>query len=249
MEAYSGFAKVYDFLMKDVDYDGWVDYIEKIFNREDLRPKTILELACGTGNITNRLSKRGYDIVGIDVSSEMLTFAKDKSYALGQDVRYINQDMRDLNFSKKIDSIVCLCDGINYILEEEDLISIFNKVRSLLQKEGIFVFDISSHYKLSKILGNNVYGENYEDVSYLWQNYFDDDSDICELDLTVFTRQGELFERHQECHYQRAYRSEKVIELLESAGFEKIGVYNAFTFDSFQYTDERVCFVCKKSLL
>ncbi|WP_432663924.1 class I SAM-dependent methyltransferase [Wukongibacter baidiensis] len=247
MEAYSGFAKVYDFLMRDVDYDSWVDYIEKIFGREGSRPKTILELACGTGNITNRLSKRGYDMIGIDISSEMLTFAKDKAHAIGQDVRYINQDMRDLNYSKQVDAIVCLCDGFNYILEEDDLASIFDKVYSLLQDEGIFIFDISSYYKLSKILGNNVYGENYEDVSYLWQNYFDDDSDICELDLTIFTRDGELFARHQECHYQRAYRREMVIELLQSVGFEDIDIYNAFTFEDFQYTDERICFVCKKS--
>lgn len=247
MDAYSGFAKVYDFLMKDVDYDGWVDYIEKIFNREGLKPKTILELACGTGNITNKLSKRGYDMVGIDISSEMLTQAKDKSYALRQDVKYIHQDMRELNFSKQVDAILCLCDGFNYILEEEDLISIFIKVNSLLKKGGLFIFDISSYYKLSKILGNNVYGENYEDVSYLWQNYFDDDSDICELDLTIFTRDGELFARHQECHYQRAYSSEKVVELLRNAGFEKIDAYNAFTFKNFQHADERICFVCMKN--
>ncbi|WP_432408661.1 class I SAM-dependent DNA methyltransferase [Wukongibacter sp. M2B1] len=247
MEAYSGFAKVYDFLMKDVNYDGWVDYIEKIFNKEALRPKTVLELACGTGSITNRLSKRGYDIVGIDISSEMLTYAKYKSYAFGQDIRYINQDMRELNFSKEMDAILCLCDGFNYILEEEDLISIFIKVHSLLQKEGVFIFDISSYYKLSEILGNNVYGENYEDVSYLWENYFDDDSDICELDLTIFTREGELFARHQECHYQRAYRSKKIVDLLRKAEFEKIEVYKAFTFEDIQHTDERIFFVCRKN--
>jgi len=246
MEAYSGFAQVYDFLMKDVDYDGWADYIEKIFKKEGLRPKTILELACGTGNITNRLSRRDYDIVGLDISSEMLTFAQNKSYDLGLNVKYLNQDMRELNYTDKVDAVLCMCDGFNYILEDNDLLVIFTKIHSLLKNDGYFIFDISSYYKLSEILGNNVYGENFEDVSYIWQNYFDEETNICELDLTIFTRENELFKRHQECHYQRAYKVEEIIYLLKRSGFENINTYKAFTFEDCQYNDERIFFICKK---
>lgn len=246
MEAYSGFAEVYDFLMKDVDYDGWVDYIEEVFQRTGAKPKTILDLACGTGNITNRLARKGYDMVGVDISCEMLIFAKDKSYDLGLDVKYFNQDMRELDFSKKVDSIICMCDGFNYILEEKDLLSVFKNVHYLLKDDGLFIFDISSYYKIAEILGNNVYGENYEDVSYIWHNYFDEETNICELDLTIFKREKELFRRHQECHFQRAYTREEIYNLLGKAGFESIVVHKSFSFEEFKQNDERICFICKK---
>ncbi|MDK2918086.1 MAG: hypothetical protein PWQ37_819 [Candidatus Petromonas sp.] len=134
MEAYSGFAEVYDFLMKDIDYDVWVDYIEEIFKRRNYVPRNILELACGTGNITNRLAKKGYNITGLDISSEMLTFAKDKAYNLGVDVTYINQDMKELEFSGKVDCVLCLCDGFNYILDKDELFNIFKRIYLILQK-------------------------------------------------------------------------------------------------------------------
>lgn len=246
MEAYSGFAQVYDFLMKDVDYDGWVDYVEEIFLRESYKPNNILELACGTGNITNRLAKRGYNIIGVDISNEMLTLAKSKAYDLGLDVNYVNQDIRELDYNKKVDSILCLCDGFNYILEEDDLLSIFKKIFSSLKQDGVFIFDISSYFKLTEILGNNVYAENYDDVSYIWQNYFDYETNICELDLTIYKRKNELFERYEEYHYQRAYKLEEIFDLLKKAGFNNIYAYNAFTFQKFKFNDERVNFVCKR---
>lgn len=246
MEAYSGFAEVYDFLMKDIDYDGWINYIENVFQRESVKPKTILELACGTGNITNRLAKKGYDMIGVDISNEMLMFAKDKAYNLGLDVKYLNQDMRELDFRKKVDSIICLCDGFNYILEESELLDVFKRVCSILSDGGLFIFDISSYYKVSEILGNNVYGENFEDVSYIWHNYFDEESNICELDLTIFKREKGLFSRHQECHFQRAYRREEICDLLRMAEFKNIVAYKSFSFEQFNQNDERICFICKK---
>lgn len=246
MEAYSGFAQVYDFLMKDVDYDEWVDYIEAIYRREGLKPNTILEIACGTGNITNRLAKKGYDIVGVDISNEMLTFAKNKAYNIGVYVKYLNQDMRELYYNKKLDSILCLCDGFNYILEENDLLAIFKRIYSLLKEDGLFIFDISSYYKLSVILGNNVYAESFENVSYIWENYFDDVNGICELDLTIFKRKNELFERYQESHYQRAYKATEIYGMLKKIGFKNICMYKAFTFENPEVEDDRVNFVCKR---
>lgn len=246
MEAYSGFAQVYDFLMKDVDYNRWVDYIEEIYHKEGLNPKTVLELACGTGNITNRLAKRRYNIVGVDISSEMLTFAKSKAHDMGIEVKYLNQDMRELDYNKKLDSILCLCDGFNYILEDDDLLSVFKRVHSLLKEDGLFIFDISSYYKLSEILGNNIYAENFEDVSYIWENYFDEETSICELDLTIFKRKKELFERHQESHYQRAYKVEEIFSILNKIGFKNIRMYKAFTFENFEIKDDRVNFICKR---
>lgn len=246
MEAYSGFAEVYDFLMRDVDYNGWVNYIEKIFRKKNFNPHTILEIACGTGNITNKLAKRGYDVVGIDKSTEMLTFAKNKAYDLGADVKYLNQDMRELDYNKNVDSILCLCDGINYILEKQELMTVLKKVYSLLKEGGLFIFDISSYYKLSQILGSNIYAENFENVSYIWENYFDEEESICELNLTIFKRKNKLFERYQECHYQRAYKTEEILNALKKSGFKNISCYKSFTFEDINYEDNRLNFVCEK---
>lgn len=246
MESYSGFAKVYDFLMRDVDYDGWVDYLEEIFKKNEFNPKTVIEIACGTGNITNELAKRGYDIVGIDKSIEMLAFAKNKADDLGIDVKYLHQDMKKLDYNRSVDSVLCLCDGINYILQKKELISVLKKVYSLLKDAGFFIFDISSHHKLSKILGNNIYAENFEDVSYIWENYFDYEKNICELDLTIFKRKDRLFERYQEYHYQKAYKAEEIFDALEEAGFKNISCYKSFTFENSSYEDHRINFVCKR---
>lgn len=246
MEAYSRFAEVYDFLMKDTDYDGWVNYIERIFKRNNYKPKKILELACGTGNITNRLIKKGYDVVGVDISSDMLTFAKQKANELGLRSNYLNQDMIDLEITKSFDCVLCLCDGFNYILDSQDLNLIFYKVYNILQEGGYFIFDISSYHKISNILGNNTYAENYDHVSYIWENYFDDKTNICELDLTIFLKKNGLYEKIEETHIQRAYRVEEINKLLNNYNFSKLDVVKAFSFNDWDDKDERIYFICRK---
>ncbi len=245
MEAYSSFAQVYDFLMNDFDYDSWVKYIQEIFKRESRNPKNILDLACGTGNVTNRLAQKGYKLTGIDISSDMLTLAQVKAEKMGVQVKYLNQDIRAFKANDNFDCVLCACDGINYITDKNDLISLFSEVYSVLDDKGLFIFDISSYYKISQILGNNTYGENYENVSYIWENYFEENTSICELDLTIFLRKKELFERHQETHIQRAYKSEEIYEILKEQGYE-VEIYENYTFNRENSLSERINFICKK---
>lgn len=246
MGAYCAFAYVYDKLMEDVDYDGWVDYIEKIFDRYDQKPKNIAELACGTGNITNRLAKKGYNMIGLDISEDMLSVAQNKAMDMGSQVIYLNHDMRNLVLPTELDAMICACDGINYITDDKDLLKIFQSVHAHLKDGGLFIIDISSYYKLSNILGQNTFAENHKEVSYIWQNYFDEKRSICDFDLTIFLKEGKLYRRFDESHSQRAYRKNEILESLKTAGFKRVEVFEAFGFSSPQDKSERINFVCQR---
>lgn len=246
MNQYSNFAYVYDRLMEDVDYKGWVEYIEALFQHLKLRPKRILELACGTGNITIPLSKKGYDILGADISPDMLMVASHKAAEAGEKIVFIERDMRELELRGGYDCVLCLCDGINYITEDEGLYKVFRSAYQSLGQDGAFIFDVSTHYKLKYILGENTFGENLGDVCYLWENFFDERTNTAEMDLTIFLQEGKLFKKFEEFHLQRAYKLEELISALRSAGFTEITCFDAFKFEMPEEHSERVFFLARK---
>ncbi|WP_270941607.1 class I SAM-dependent DNA methyltransferase [Romboutsia lituseburensis] len=248
MEQYSDFAFIYDELMNDVDYNGWIKYIEEIIEKENVKVQNILELACGTGNLTIPLTKKNYDIAGIDISDQMLNVAREKAEKEGVELVLLQQDIAELDFDvTNLDCILCACDGFNYITYDDDLENVFAKSHELLKDGGLFIFDISSHYKLSTILGNNMHGENREDISYLWQNYFDDEQNLIEMELAFFVKDANgKFDKFEEVHQQRAYTEDEIIESLQISGFTDIKVYGDFTFEKPKKNSERIFFVCKK---
>lgn len=248
MEQYSDFAFIYDELMNDVDYNGWIKYIEEIIEKENVKVQNILELACGTGNLTIPLTKKNYDIAGIDISDQMLNVAREKAEKEGVELVLLQQDIAELDFDvTNLDCILCACDGFNYITYDDDLENVFAKSHELLKDGGLFIFDISSHYKLSTILGNNMHGENREDISYLWQNYFDDEQNLIEMELAFFVKDANgKFDKFEEVHQQRAYTEDEIIESLQISGFTDIKVYGDFTFEKPKKDSERIFFVCKK---
>ena len=247
MEAYSAFAYVYDKLMKDVDYEDWTNYIEDIFKRYGVSPKNMAELACGTGNLTNKLANRGYHLLGVDYSEDMLSIAQEKAMDVtGGSVIYLHQDMRELCLPTELDAILCVCDGMNYITKDEDLIKIFKSAYKHLKSGGLFIFDVSSYYKLSTILGQNTYAENYEGVSYIWENYFDERNSICDFDLTIFVKEGNTYKKYEEKHEQRAHKEMEIVDKLRSAGFEKIHMFDAFGFEEPRENSERIYFISEK---
>jgi SAM-dependent methyltransferase len=245
VRAYSAFSLVYDTLMEDVDYIGWADYIEKIFEKEHMKPVNMAELACGTGNLTNILANRGYHLLGTDISSDMLFIAREKSIEGSGSITYLQQDMKEMSLPTELDVILCVCDGFNYILDNKDLEDIFAKVKKHLKKDGLFIFDISSHYKLKNILGNNTYAENYDEVSYIWENYYDEEESICDFDLTIFVEEDGLYRKFEEKHSQRAYKIDEIGEILKKAGFSSINVYDGYSFNSPKEESERISFVCR----
>lgn len=248
MDQYKDFAFIYDELMNEVDYNGWVEYIEEIIEKEGTKVQNILELACGTGNLTIPLTKKNYDIAGIDISEEMLGVAREKAEKEGVELVLLQQDIAELDFDiTNLDCVLCACDGFNYITYDEDLENVFKKTYELLKENGLFIFDISSFYKLSSVLGNNMYGENREDIAYMWQNYFDDEENLVEMELAFFVKDEDgRFERFEEVHQQRAYTEEEILDMLQSVGFKDIKVYSDFTFETPKKDSERIFFVAKK---
>ncbi len=253
MEAYTGFAQVYDTFMDNVPYDEWVEYLHKLLVEYGVDKGLILELGCGTGNVTRRLKKLGYDMIGLDSSAEMLEIARQKEI-IGTDnqdkaILYINQDMREFELYGTVAGVVSICDSMNYILDSEDLLKTFKRVNNYLDSKGIFIFDLNTEYKYNNILSNNVFAEDRQDCSFIWSNYYDKEEQINEYDLSIFVKMEEdveIFRRFREIHYQKAYSIERVKALIEEAGMEFVAVYDAFTHDLPTKESQRVYFIARE---
>ncbi|MCU6763081.1 Glycine/sarcosine N-methyltransferase [uncultured Roseburia sp.] len=222
MEAYTGFAEVYDTFMDNVPYELWGNYLWKILKEHGINDGLVLDLGCGTGKITRFLSKKGYDMIGVDLSEEMLEVAGRQDT---EGILYLQQDMREFELYGTVGAVVSVCDSVNYLLEEEELLTVFLLVNNYLDPGGIFVFDLNTIYKYSQVIGDAVICENREHASFIWENYFDEESSINEYALTLFIEEeAGLFRRYEEFHYQRAYELSKIEQLLKQAGLELLAV-------------------------
>lgn len=246
MESYNHLAEYYDMLMDDVDYEAWCDFIEKIFDTYNSAPATVLDTACGTGNITIPMAAKGYNIWGVDISEEMLTVAESKARSQRQNIKFVKQNMTELTLNKSFDAVLCMCDGVNYIIEEEDLIKYFNSVYASLNKNGMFVFDISSRYKLIEILGNNTLFQEKDELCYVWENSYFEDEEVLEMRLNFFVPKDGLYQRMEEYHTQRAYQIDYLKERLVKAGFSNIKVYNDLKLEKPTNESERIFFAAQK---
>lgn len=246
MSSYGRFANLYDELMTDFNYEDWFKYIKEIFIKYNKNPKKVLEMACGTGNLSYYLAKEGYDLTCFDLSSDMLSRAYDKLRKY-KNVDIMNQNMIDFNLKKSYEAVISICDSINYITKKEDLEKTFLNVWKHLEKDGIFIFDINSYYKLKYIIGNNTFIEDRENVFYTWENYYSEDEDICEFYLTFFfSDNGINYERFNEEHIEKAYKVEEIEELLYKVGFSKVDYYKGFSFEKVDKETERINFVAIK---
>ena len=245
---YGEFAAVYDRLMTDVDYKSWSSYICTLLKRGGILPgSSVLDCACGTGEITLRLQKEGYLLTGADRSEQMLERAQLKARKAGQRIPFICQDMRKISLHKPVCAINCACDGVNYLLSDADLDAFFSSAYGALIDGGLLLFDVSSAFKLKYVLGGQTYGEDRTDCTYLWQNCFDPQSELLEMRLAFFQpdRQGK-YTRFDERHVQRAHEQAAILAALERAGFHIVGVYDAFTTEPPKETSERIQFVARK---
>ena len=241
-ESYYSFAWVYDTFMDNIPYDEWTEYLAGLLKEYGVSQGLLLDMGCGTGSVTERLAARGYDMIGIDNSEEMLMEARDKMVESGQDILYLLQDMRSFELYGTVAAAVSICDSMNYILEKEDLEQVFRLVNNYLDPKGIFIFDFNTPYKYREIIGNQVIAENREDCSFIWENTFDDDAQVNIYDLTIFIQEEEdgLFRRYQETHYQKAWKTEDMIRAAGNAGMKVLAVYDAFTHDTPKTDSERL---------
>lgn len=215
---YTGFAKVYDELMDNVPYDAWAACYHRILKEYGIEDGLICDLACGSGNMTGRLAALGYDMIGIDASADMLGRAREKSQQ-GQ-ILYLQQDMCAFELYGTVRAFTLCCDSLNYLLEEKELLALFGLVNNYLDPGGLFVFDFNTTEKYATAYGEATIAENREDCSFIWDNYYDEETGINTCELTVFVQQEQsgLFERISETHLQRGYDSGQIEELLLKAG-------------------------------
>ena len=243
--AYGEFAKIYDDLInEDINYDNMVSRIIEICNEHNIECKDYLDVACGTGNVTVRLAKHFKDIYAVDLSEDMLREAFNKLKENRIKGKIICQDMTEMQLNRKFDLITSVLDSTNYITDEDDLEKYFSSVKEHLKDDVIFIFDVNSYYKLSEILGNNIYTYSEEDVFYTWENVFEDD--MVSMFLTFFVKQGELYERFEEEHFERAYREEELESALSNCGLEIINKFDGYSNNKVQASSERIVYVVKK---
>jgi SAM-dependent methyltransferase len=243
---YGEFAGSYDLFMDNIPYDAWTEYLSGLLSEYGVDGGLVLELACGTGNMTGRMADRGYDMIGLDLSEDMLEIAREKC---SSQVLFLRQDMREMELYGTVSAIYCVCDGMNYLLEPQDLQKVFVSANNYLEPGGVFVFDMKTEYFYQNVLGNRMIAENRDDASFLWENEYHPDTKINEYILTVYRLEDEkrdLFSRCDELHYQRAYDIGQVQELLETAGMEFVAVYDAFTRTPPVPESERVYFIARE---
>ena len=248
MDAYTSFASVYDTFMDNIPYEEWAEYLVDLLKEYGISDGLVLDLGCGTGNMTELLAAAGYDMIGVDNAEEMLEIAMEKRTKSGHDILYLLQDMREFELYGTVNAIVSICDSINYITEEEDLLEVFRLANNYLDPKGIFIFDFNTVYKYSEVLGNQTIAEDREDCSFIWDNYYYEDEQINEYELSLFIRENDsdLYRKYQEMHYQRAYDLETIKVLVEESGLEYVTAFDAFTRNQPTKESERIYVVARE---
>ena len=228
MEAYTGFAAVYDQLMEEIPYEQWCGYITGLLKEYGVEQGLVLELGCGTGTMTELLAEAGYDMIGIDVSEEMLAEAMEKKQESGHaEILYLQQDMREFELYGTVRAAVSVCDSMNYLTEPGELEQVCRLVNNYLDPGGIFIFDMKTAHYFRDVVGNRSFGETYEDCGVIWENDFDEENSLNSYALTIFREERNgLYSREEELHYQKAYSAEEIRQAVEAGGMEFLAAYS-----------------------
>lgn len=262
MEAYTDFAGVYDTFMDDTPYREWTDFLAELIEKYgiskpvrdkeqgilDSERNLVLDLGCGTGTLTELLYQKGYDMIGVDLSQEMLNIALEKKGKSGSEILYLCQDMRELDLFSTVGTVVSVCDSVNYLLEDDEVEETFGLVNNYLYPGGIFLFDFNTVYKYEQVIGDTTIAENRDDCCFIWENYYHEEERINEYDLTIFVKEKkeELFRRFTETHFQRGYTLEEMKGFVERAGMEFVLALDADTHEAPSETSERIYVVARE---
>ncbi len=240
---YNGLSEVYDRLMSDVDYDQWCKFIVEKCNISN--KSNIIDAACGTGAITVRLAQTGANVTGVDSSNDMLLVASQNARKNGLNIAFAIMDIANLQSHKQADTVSCVCDGVNYLQDVASVRSFFDSAYGLLKSGGKLIFDISSEYKLTQILGNNLFFEDYDDLTYFWQNKLRNKKYL-DMELCFFVKKGALYERFDEKHRQFIYSEKQLISMLNKSGFSNIQTYDCYTDKKVGKDTQRIVFLAEK---
>ena len=245
MNAYGALAASYDRLTNDVDYKAWVDFTHAILEKEGLKPRTVADLACGTGSATRILAQRGYRVTAVDLSESMLTEAMDKCSDLDQLPVFVHQNLAQLRLPRAVDLAVCFLDSLDYILEPSDCAAAIRQTYKALNPGGIFIFDVNTPEKL-RAMDGQVFLDEDDDVYCVWRGEFDEDTNICSYGMDLFQRDGNVWHRSFEEHQEYAYSIEQLTGYLKDAGFTRIEVWADRQFCAPREGEQRVWFKARK---
>lgn len=250
MSGYHSFSYFYDKLTSNISYKQRAEYFDMLIKKHNGTQNLLLDLACGTGSLSEEFSRMGYDVIGVDASEEMLNEALDKKFDSGLNIQYLCQDMTELDMFGTIDVTICALDSINHLKSIDDVKKTFQKVFLFCEPNGLFIFDINTPYKHQNILADNTFIYDLDDVFCVWQNSFDSSSKDCRVDITL-----DIFGKNENGFYQRyydelseiAFKREIIESLLISAGFIVEAVYDYDTVNPPLDNSEKLVFVARKS--
>ena len=249
-EGYGALARFYDQLNSEIDYRAWADFVEACFARYlEKKPELVLDLACGTGSMTTELASRGYDMIGIDGSGEMLSEAFSRALSIGKNILFLEQDMRSFELYGTVGCITCCLDSLNYLLGDGELSTCFSLVHNYLDPDGLFLFDVNTPYKFDTVYGDNAYVLEDETSLCAWQNEYDRESGLCRFYLSIFEEGKDgRYTRADEEQCERCYTREQLTDTLSRNGFSDIAFFKNYDFDTPDERTERwfVAARCKK---
>lgn len=246
MKTYENFARVYDELMDDVPYEEWANFLEAILKKEKISGGLMLELGCGTGKMMTLMAKKGYDMIGVDNSLDMLQIARERTQDR-EGFLYLWQDMRSFELYGTVEAIISICDSVNYVTREEELVEVFRLVNNYLEPGGLFIFDFNTEYKYKEVIGEQVIAEDREDVSFIWYNEYDEEEHLNYIDLRVFVQEEEdLFRKFQEEHIQKGYTLSQMQRLLKAGGLEYVAAFDGYRKQPVHEKSERIVLVARE---
>ena len=246
-QAYTGFAELYDEFMDNVPYEEWCAYLVSLLKSYGCHHGLVLDLGCGTGTLTELLDSAGYNMIGVDISEDMLSVAMDKRAESGKDILYLLQDMREFELYGTVSAVVSICDSMNYLTDPDDLGTVFKLINNYLDPGGYFIFDLNTRYKYETIMGNRTIAEDRGAAAFIWENEFDPDASLNYYALALFMEDEDgRYRRFDEEHVQRAYNIEDIRAAADKAGMEFVTEYDAFTTDPPKDHSERIYVVLRE---
>lgn len=245
--SYDIFSSVYDILTDNVNYQQITDRICSLLSQNGINGGLLLDLGCGTGTLSFMLEERGYEIIGVDPSEDMLSIANEKKYELGSPAIFLCQSGESLDLYGTIDCAVSSLDTINHIDSLDKVKETFKRISLFMNMGGVFIFDMNTPYKHEKILGNNTFIYDMDEVYCVWQNSFDKEEMETKIDLDFFIEnEDDLFERYSESFCEYAYKPEDILYVLEQCGFEILGTYDDYSDNPVNDETQRITVVAKK---
>lgn len=243
---YNNFAFVYDELMWDVDYKKRTAYLMKLFKKYGAAPTLLLDLACGTGGFSAEFAKLGTEVIGVDMSEEMLSIARENSAERGLDVLFLCQKAEELDLYGTVDGAICCLDSLNHITDYKTLCEALEKVSLFLEEGKLFIFDVNTEYKHKEVLGDNIFVIDRDNIYCVWANNYSSKNNMVEISLDFFVKDGESYQRSCEQFFERAYTKQELEKALSKAGLEILEIFDDMSENPLNDKSQRAIYVTRK---